>query len=389
MTHTWRQRTDRRRHGPGCWRSSTRRSRRRIPTSACRTHLSVCPPRRAAHRRRCRQGGRRHGRGGGGALSRARHRSTASPASPPRRTAPPRLSPATRPSAIGIVSARHPTPTTASVEAAEQTLALVRAGDGERSRAGAALRRRLLAVGCARPPASTSPAKTALTRGLLKCGADIHEMNTVRRHVSRIKGGRLRKATPAPHADARHLRCAGRRPGHHRLGPHRSRCHHAGRRARRARPAAARACEALGPDVPPASCAALADPANETPKPDDPAFASAEYRIIATPAARARRRSRSWPGAGLRGRRPRRQRDGRGARGGAGACQAGARGQGRGPQGRHPQRRRAGGHRAQRQGPRRAQPGVRAGAGHRAGGRPRHRRRWRPTPTASTAAKAR
>jgi hydroxypyruvate reductase len=29
----------------------------------------------------------------------------------------------------------------------------------------------------------------------------------------------------------------------------------------------------------------LADPANETPKPGDPAFASAEYRIIATPAA--------------------------------------------------------------------------------------------------------
>ena len=41
-------------------------------------------------------------------------------------------------------------------------------------------------------------AKTALTRGLLKSGADIHEMNTVRRHISRIKGGRLRKATPAP-----------------------------------------------------------------------------------------------------------------------------------------------------------------------------------------------
>ena len=42
-----------------------------------------------------------------------------------------------------------------------------------------------------------STAKTALTRGLLKCGADIHEMNTVRRHISRIKGGRLRKATAA------------------------------------------------------------------------------------------------------------------------------------------------------------------------------------------------
>ena len=44
----------------------------------------------------------------------------------------------------------------------------------------------------------TLAAKTGLTRGLLKCGADIHEMNTVRRHISRIKGGRLRKATAAP-----------------------------------------------------------------------------------------------------------------------------------------------------------------------------------------------
>jgi hydroxypyruvate reductase len=42
---------------------------------------------------------------------------------------------------------------------------------------------------------------------------------------------------------------------------------------------------ALGLDVPDALEAILADPANETPKPDDAAFASAHYRIIATPAA--------------------------------------------------------------------------------------------------------
>ena len=43
--------------------------------------------------------------------------------------------------------------------------------------------------------------------------------------------------------------------------------------------------EALGLTVPSAVVAALADPANETPKPGDPAFRSAEYRLIATPAA--------------------------------------------------------------------------------------------------------
>jgi hydroxypyruvate reductase len=45
------------------------------------------------------------------------------------------------------------------------------------------------------------------------------------------------------------------------------------------------AMEALGLTLPPAIDAALADPANETPKPGDPAFANAEYRMIATPAA--------------------------------------------------------------------------------------------------------
>jgi glycerate 2-kinase len=40
--------------------------------------------------------------------------------------------------------------------------------------------------------------KQALTKALLACGADIREMNTVRKHISRIKGGQLaRAAAPA------------------------------------------------------------------------------------------------------------------------------------------------------------------------------------------------
>jgi hydroxypyruvate reductase len=46
--------------------------------------------------------------------------------------------------------------------------------------------------------------------------------------------------------------------------------------------------DALGLPIPPGVEQALADPGNETPKPSDPAFASAEYRIIATPAAALR-----------------------------------------------------------------------------------------------------
>lgn len=40
--------------------------------------------------------------------------------------------------------------------------------------------------------------KQALTKALLACGADIREMNTLRKHISRIKGGQLaRAASPA------------------------------------------------------------------------------------------------------------------------------------------------------------------------------------------------
>ncbi|RPI07811.1 MAG: DUF4147 domain-containing protein, partial [Zetaproteobacteria bacterium] len=40
--------------------------------------------------------------------------------------------------------------------------------------------------------------KQSLTKALLACGADIREMNTLRKHISRIKGGQLaRAAAPA------------------------------------------------------------------------------------------------------------------------------------------------------------------------------------------------
>ena len=130
----------------------------------------------------------------------------------------------------------------------------------------------------------TLAAKTGLTRGLLKCGADIHEMNTVRRHVSRIKGGRLRKATAAPMLTLAISDVPGDDPATIGSGPtvpDPTTLADARAVLDRRRPA----MEALGLTVPPAVAAALADPANETPKPGDPAFPSAEYRIIATPAA--------------------------------------------------------------------------------------------------------
>jgi glycerate 2-kinase len=188
-----------------------------------------------------------------------------------------------RPGVIEIITARHPTPDEGSVRAAERTLALV---------AGATpddLVLVLLSGGAsalwAAPAAGLSlEAKTALTRGLLKCGADIHEMNTVRRHVSRIKGGRLRKATAAPMLTLAISDVPGDDPATIGSGPtvpDPTTLAEARAVLDRRRPT----MEAVGLSVPQAVADALADPANETPKPGDPAFASAEYRIIATPAA--------------------------------------------------------------------------------------------------------
>ena len=67
-------------------------------------------------------------------------------------------------------------------------------------------------------------------------GADIHALNTVRKHLSAIKGGWLaaRARRRVPHA--RDLRRRRRRPERHRVGPDRRRREHVCGRARRAAP---------------------------------------------------------------------------------------------------------------------------------------------------------
>ena len=99
--------------------------------------------------------------------------------------------------AIPMVEAGHPIPNAAGLEAAERALALA---DG----AGADdLVLVLLSGGASAnwiaPVEGLSLAdKQAVTRALLRSGANIGEINTVRKHLSRIKGGRLaRRAAPA------------------------------------------------------------------------------------------------------------------------------------------------------------------------------------------------
>lgn len=86
---------------------------------------------------------------------------------------------------ITLLHAGHPMPDAASVAAAERLLAargdfvLVLLSGGAS------------ALACLPGEGLTLAGKQALTAALLRAGATIHEINCIRRHVSRIKGGRL------------------------------------------------------------------------------------------------------------------------------------------------------------------------------------------------------
>lgn len=87
---------------------------------------------------------------------------------------------------IELLHAGHPVPDERSVAAAERLLAL--AGDGG---ALVLLSGGASALACLPGAGMTLAEKQALTGALLRSGAPVDEINCVRRHVSRIKGGRL------------------------------------------------------------------------------------------------------------------------------------------------------------------------------------------------------
>jgi len=177
---------------------------------------------------------------------------------------------------IEVIEAGHPVPDRAGIEATLRTLALARSAGPDD------LVLVLLSGGGSAnwiaPAEGLSLAdKQALTKALLRSGADIGEINTVRKHLSRIKGGRLAAAAaPArvltlaisdvPRDDPSVIASGPTVPDPTTL-------------------ADARAVLARRGIVPPDSVAALlSDPASESPKPGDAIFATSEYRIIARPA---------------------------------------------------------------------------------------------------------
>lgn len=96
-------------------------------------------------------------------------------------------------SAIDIIEAGHPVPDENGRNAAEAILDLVRSAEKEDlvicllSGGGSAL------LPLPAPPVTLAE-KQETIRILLSCGADIHEINVLRKHISLIKGGLLAKA---------------------------------------------------------------------------------------------------------------------------------------------------------------------------------------------------
>ena len=174
---------------------------------------------------------------------------------------------------IELIEAGHPYPDASSVAAAERSLAIahgLEAGDTLLvllSGGGSAL----LAA-----PATgvTLEDKQALTRALLQSGATIEEINCVRKHLSRIKGGRLAVAAGAAQVRTWIISdIPGDDPSFVSSGP---------TVADATSLAEAREIVAkYGIAAPPAITIALADPANETPSPDSLGIAGGETTIIA------------------------------------------------------------------------------------------------------------
>lgn len=122
-------------------------------------------------------------------------------------------------------------------------------------------------------PCLSSLEKRSISKALLKSGATIHEMNCVRKHLSSVKGGRLAfRAAPARMVTLVISDVPGDDPCTVASGP-----------TLPDPTTQTQALEILARykiDVPDTVRAWLSDPANETPKPNHPAFANYHAKIV-------------------------------------------------------------------------------------------------------------
>jgi glycerate 2-kinase len=177
---------------------------------------------------------------------------------------------------IPVVEAGHPVPDAAGLAGTERALILAD-GAGQRDLVLVLLSGGASANWIAPAAGITLADKQATTRALLRSGANIGEINCVRKHLSRIKGGRLaRRAYPARVVTLAISDVPGDDPAVIGSGP--------------TVPDPTTLADARGIvrkyrlDLPELVIRALADPANESPKPGDKIFAESIYQILARPA---------------------------------------------------------------------------------------------------------
>ena len=177
---------------------------------------------------------------------------------------------------IRMVEAGHPVPDEAGIAATKEALAMATAA-GPDDEVLVLLSGGGSANWIAPAGDLTLIEKQAITRAMLRSGAPIGEINTVRKHLSRIKGGRLAVAarnarsiltlaiSDVPFDDPAVIASGPTVPDPSTLADARA------------------ICERRNIPLPETAIRLLNDPLNETPKAGDPAFARAEYRIVARP----------------------------------------------------------------------------------------------------------
>jgi hydroxypyruvate reductase len=177
--------------------------------------------------------------------------------------------------AVPLIEAGHPMPDGASLEAGQRALELAQQAT-EDDLVLVLLSGGASANWIAPAGALTLDEKRQMNRALLRSGAPIGEMNIVRKHLSRIKGGRLALAArPASLVTLAISDVPGDDPSAIGSGP----TVPDGSTLADARAIVAR----YGLELPPAADGLLRDPAMETPKPGHPAFSNSDYRVLARP----------------------------------------------------------------------------------------------------------
>ncbi len=179
-------------------------------------------------------------------------------------------------SRIEVVEAGHPVPDQPGLAGTERALKLADAA-GADDFVVVLLSGGASANWIAPAQGLTLAEKQDVTRALLRCGANIGEINTVRKHLSRIKGGRLAlRAHPARLATLSISDVPGDDPSVIGSGP-----------TVPDPTTLSDACAIVQKyplALPDAARRALDDPNNESPKPGDRVFAGTPYRIVARPA---------------------------------------------------------------------------------------------------------